>query len=223
MKCLRIYPESGQSMWQSVNKVRFANGRVDYATIMIAHDDSLDCYVGQIIEQGSKWANMGTKGNATGVHCHIQISQSKDTTWKKNSYGNYCFNNEYDTDVCYFVDDTNIINGLRGNWKKTTDVKLETPPIPTDKKVDQILFKGSKVKFNGVFKVDIIKSPIASNLFGCTKITGCTFQDYKAGRAKDYHWIPTKPFIECDKNGTITKDQKLIGGTSYVKTILYIQ
>ena len=172
---------------------------------MIAHDDSLDCYVGQIIEQGSKWANMGTKGNATGVHCHIQISQSKDTTWKKNSYGNYCFNNEYDTDACYFVDDTNIINGLGGNWKKTTDVK-----------VNQILFKGSKVKFNGVFKVDIIKSPIASNLFGCTKITGCTFQDYKAGRAKDYHWIPTKPFIECEKNGTITKDQKLIHGTIYV-------
>lgn len=218
MKCLKTYAESGQSMWQSVNKVRFANGRVDYATIMIAHDDTMDCKVGQVIEQGSQLGNMGTKGNATGVHCHIEISQSNDTTWKENSYGNYCFNNEYDTDASYFVDDTNILNGLGGSWKKTSDVKIESTSTTTSNgTADQLLYKGSKVKFNGVFKVDILKSPVSSNLFGCCELTGCKLNDYKNEKVKDYHWLPTGPFTECDNKGTATKDQVLTGGKSYVK------
>ena len=56
-KCMRVYPQSGQSMWQSVNKVRFANGRVDYATYMICHDDTQDCWVGQVLEQGHQIGN----------------------------------------------------------------------------------------------------------------------------------------------------------------------
>lgn len=125
VECLKVYPESGQSMWRSLKKVRFANGRVDYATFMIAHDDSQDCYVGQVVFQGEQLGNMGMKGNATGVHCHIQISQSYDISWNKNEYGIYHFNKEYDTDDCYFIDNTNIIEGMGGNWKFTKDVKVD--------------------------------------------------------------------------------------------------
>ena len=127
-KCLKVYPSSGQSLWQSVDKVRFANGRIDYASFMIAHDDSQDCYVGQVVEQGEQLGNMGTKGYATGVHCHIEITQSNNTSWNKNSYGIYCFNNESDTDECYFVDNTNILEGMGGNWKVTSDIKVDEKP-----------------------------------------------------------------------------------------------
>lgn len=125
-KCLRTYTSSGQVMWQSTNKVRFANGRVDYATFMTVHDDTMDAKVGQVVSQGSQLGNMGTKGNATGVHCHIEISQSGDTSWFKNQYGNWHFNNEYDLDDCYFVDNTNIINGMGGNWKTTDKVPVSS-------------------------------------------------------------------------------------------------
>lgn len=135
MKCLKIYPESGQSMWQSVNKVRFANGRIDYATMMIAHDESLDWHVGQVVNQGFQIGNMGAKGNATGVHCHIQISQSNDIRWFKNSYGIYHFNNEYDLDDCYFIDFTNVLNLHSANWRKTTDVKVDDNKIDRDSNV----------------------------------------------------------------------------------------
>ena len=137
-KCVKAYPESGQAMWQSTNKVRFANGRIDYATFMTAHDDSFDAdkYIGVAIPQGNKIGNMGKKGNATGVHCHIQISQSKTTSWSKNSYGVYQFPNEYDTDACYFVDNTNILNGMGGTWKKTSDVPVEEPK-KEEPKVDE--------------------------------------------------------------------------------------
>jgi len=211
-RCIRIYPESGQSMWQSIEKVRFANGRVDYATFMIAHDDSFDARVGQLIKQGEQLGNMGTKGKSTGVHCHIQISQSKTTSWTKNKYGVYCFPNEYDTDACYFVDNTNILNGMGGNWKKTSDVKVATA---NNTKADQILYKGSKVKFQGIFKVDIVN--VKLNCFGNSSLTGCSLNDYKKNKVKSHHWIPSTPFIEVDKNGNKTKDQVVQGGKSYVK------
>ena len=84
-------------------------------------------------------------------------------------------------------------------------------------KADQLLYKGSKVRFDGIFKVDILKSPVSSNLFGCTALTGVSFADYQTERCKDYHWLPTGPFTECDSNGNATKDQVLKGGSSYVK------
>ena len=128
-KCLRVYPSSGQSMWQSTNKVRFANGRIDYATFMIAHDDSQDCYAGQVVPQGNQLGNMGTKGYATGVHCHIQTEQGSDTSWYKNKYGIYQFNNEVDLDDMYFVDNTNIIYGMGGNWKTTDKVPVQEQSV----------------------------------------------------------------------------------------------
>lgn len=119
-KCLWVYEPSGQSMWQSVEKVLFANGNIDYATFMIAHDNTQNCYVGQIISQGVQIGNMGDKGQATGVHCHIQVEQGDDNRWYKNEYGIYHFNNEADLDDCYFINDTNILNGSGGDWKEAS-------------------------------------------------------------------------------------------------------
>lgn len=216
-KCLKTYPATGQVMWQSVNKVRFANGRIDYATFMTAHDDSMDAKIGQIVKQGSQLGNMGRKGfsNMTGVHCHIEVSQSSDTSWTKNQYGIYHFNNEYDLDDCYFVDNTNIIEGKGGNWRSTNNVSVkENTSIEV---VDQILHIGSKVKFDGIFKVNILKSPISTNLFGNTKLTGVSYNNYYHEKAKDYHWIPLDDWIEVNQYGSSkNQDQIVTGGSSYV-------
>lgn len=173
-KCIWIYAPYGQSMWQSLKPVRFANGNIDYATFMICHDNTQDCYVGQVVEQGVQLGNMGDKGNATGVHCHIQIEQGKDIAWYKNSYDIYQFNNEVDLDECYFVDNTNILNGMGGNWKVTTDVEV-------GEIVDQILHKGSKVQIPGTFEV--IDINISENT-ALVRIDG-----------KDY-WISSIPLLE---------------------------
>lgn len=110
---------TGEGMWQSLNKVRFANGNIDYATFVTVHDNTFNAVVGQVVKQSEQLGNMGDKGNATGVHCHIEIAQHKYTisNWKKNKYGIWCFPSETDTDDCYFVNDTNILNGMGGNWK----------------------------------------------------------------------------------------------------------
>ena len=123
VKCIKTYPSTGQAMWQSVNNVRCSNGYVGKVTFMTVHDDSFDAYAGLVIPQGNQLGNMGTKGNATGVHCHIECSQSADTSWIKNGYGNWCFRTEVDPEDVFFMDNTNILNGI-GNWKYLKDVPV---------------------------------------------------------------------------------------------------
>ena len=128
---------NGQGMWQSLEKVRFANGNIDYATFVTAHDNTFDASIGQIVRQGDQLGNMGDRAGGgayvTGVHCHIEIAQHMYdiSNWHKNSYGIWCFPDETDTDDSYFVDDTNILNGMGGSWKHTTDV-----PVSSDKYIN---------------------------------------------------------------------------------------
>ena len=106
-------------------------------------------------------------------------------------------------------------NGMLGALRPKMYENTAKPSVITQ--ADQILYKGSKVRFDGIFKVDILKSPLSSNLFGCCQLTGCSYNSYKNDKVKSYHWLPTGPFIECDKNGNATHDQVLSGGNSYVK------
>ena len=217
-KLLWCDKSNGQGMWQSLEKVRFANGNINYATFVTAHDETFDATIGQVVRQGEQLGNMGSKagngGISTGVHCHIEIAQHKYdiSNWKKNGYGIYCFPNETDTDDCYFVDNTNIIYGMGGNWKYLSQV----PVNDVGELKDQILHKGSKVRFDGVFKVDIIKR--GTNWFGNTKLTGVSYSTYFNEKAKDYHWILLDDWKEVDVGGnTNGQDDIVVGGVSYVK------
>ena len=125
-KCIRTYPESGQVMWQTTGKVRCSNKYIGIVTYMTCHDDTMDAYPGLVVPQGNQLGNMGTKGNATGVHCHIEFSQSADTSWFRNSHGNYMFNKEVDPEDVWFMDNTNVLNGT-GNWKYLKDVPVDEP------------------------------------------------------------------------------------------------
>ena len=126
-KCLKLYPESGQSMWQTIGNVRCPNGYVGIVTYMIVHDNDIsDLYVGKIVNQGERLGEFGDKGNADGQHCHIEFSQGSDTSWFKNQYGNYMFNNEVDPEDVLFMDNTNILNGM-GNWKYTNRLYIGNP------------------------------------------------------------------------------------------------
>lgn len=74
-------PDLGNAVfWQSQNKVRFADGTIDYATIMIIHDNNLDgIRAGVKYSQGTQIANAGTAGRATGNHNHFEIAKGKFT------------------------------------------------------------------------------------------------------------------------------------------------
>lgn len=135
VKCIETWANYGQAMWKTVNNVRCPNGYIGIVTFMTCHDDTFDAYKGLVVPQGSQLGNMGVKGLSSGVHCHIEFSQSDDTSWYKNQYGNYMFNYEVDPENVCFMDNVNILNGY-GNWKYLKDVPVEEPkPVVDEDKV----------------------------------------------------------------------------------------
>lgn len=162
----QIKTDSNAVWFHSKEKVLFADGTVDYATVRTVHDNDVsDLYVGKEIKQGEYYYKMGDKGNTTGVHVHIEISKGHVKGYKaKNSYGNYEMPNTinvYDG-FCIGADNT-IQDGKGYPWVYAKDLK--TP--------DEYKFKkGDKVVING----NLYKSVSASTASGVVnnKITNIT-------------------------------------------------
>ena len=123
VKAVYIYPESGEAVWQSLEKVRFADGTIDYMTMLTVHDNTINYGVGYIGYQGTQIGNMGDKGNATGVHCHIEFAKGKQGLYK-NSYGNWGLTNAIEFEDACFMDNTEILHGV-AKWIYLKDVPVE--------------------------------------------------------------------------------------------------
>lgn len=144
---------NGQGWWKNTKTVRLADGTIckpNELNIMTAHDETFDATIGLVVPQGNQLGNMGRKSSAaiqiTGVHCHIEHGIGANAKWIKNKYGIYCFDNEKDTDSCYFCDNTQILNMHTANWKYLKDAPSQsTPEQSNQKKPDQILTVGSVV------------------------------------------------------------------------------
>lgn len=128
-RCIKTLPSNGQSEWTSLEKVRLSTGLIDYVTFLIAHDNTIDAYVGQIISQGVQIGNLGDMGYATGVHCHFEVAIGEELSLIKlnNIYNTWTYPIEKEIEVenAFFMDNTNIIHGY-GNWKYLSDVAVET-------------------------------------------------------------------------------------------------
>ena len=199
VKCIDTWASYGQAMWQTVNKVRCPNGYIGIVTFMTCHDDTFDAYKGLVVPQGSQLGNMGVKGLSSGVHCHIEFSQSDDTTWYQNQYGNYMFNYEVDPEEVCFMDNVNILNGY-GNWKYLKDVPVEEPKPVVDedkvkieeqqKRIEELEYQNSQLnaiqdileKENTQLKEQLANQP--SLLFTCKN--DCTIQ-YKMLKGEELY------------------------------------
>ncbi len=145
--CKAVDAANGNAVWwESQNKVRFADGTIDYATIMIVHDNSLGgIYVGTKYKQGIQIAQEGTAGKATGNHLHFEIAKGKyDHMYDLNKYGVYHLPNNMPIENACFMDNTIIKQGI-AKWKYLKDVKVSESKPSTGKKPDQILSVGSTV------------------------------------------------------------------------------
>lgn len=197
-RCIAVYPKSGQAVWVSTNKVHFANGSINYAVFVTAHDDSFNAYVGMTIPQGSQIANMGNKGVGTGTHAHFQVGVGYPNTWgivkgyfvlNGVRYPVYGFQYEpYDIDDCCFINDTTILGGS-GNWKKCTPASWVTPKpsTPTSSEpIDQILHVGSYVT----------SGPMKIGNQGLDGVNGdlCCY----LAELGEYGWFPIKYVSEYD-------------------------
>lgn len=128
LRCVRVTSDS--IVWQSLGRVHFADGTLDYVTINFVHDDNLRVhFVNEIIQQGDLIGHTGTAGNVTGDHVHINTARGTYQGFYDVGTGHYQLVNSthvYDT---MYVNDTVILQGYNHNWK-TYDGGV-VPPTPS--------------------------------------------------------------------------------------------
>lgn len=123
----KIYPEDANEVWlESVDKVEYPDGTIDYMTMMFAHDNDVsNLKVGQVISKGTRFYEEGTKGNATGNHVHIECGKGKFTGsgWHKNNAGYWSINNPKKPTECLWIDDTIKILDSKGyTFRKVEEI-----------------------------------------------------------------------------------------------------
>lgn len=123
----KIYEEDNTVWLESKDKVRYADGTIDYMTIFTTHDNDIsNLKVGNTIKQGEIYYQEGARGKATGNHIHLAVGKGKFTGsgWYQNKYGVWVINNQYDVHKALFLLDTvKIINDGGYNWIKTNVLK----------------------------------------------------------------------------------------------------
>lgn len=133
----KIYTADANEVWlESSDKVEYPDGTIDYMTILFAHDNDVsNLFIGKTINRGEVFYQEGTKGNASGNHCHIECGRGKftGTGWHKNSNGNWSINNGKKPEECFWIDDSiKVLNSNGYNFKKIESKPAPTPtPAPT--------------------------------------------------------------------------------------------
>ena len=108
--------ESANRIWQSNNKVLFADGTVDYMTWVQAHDNNPHP-VGTVLNQGDLLGHTGTAGNVTGDHLHLNVAKGKYANWEQvPPNNNWQLKNSIHIYDALFVNDTVIIRGFNKPW-----------------------------------------------------------------------------------------------------------
>lgn len=110
--------DNGNAIWfESTEKVLFADGTVDYCTMMFIHDDYIgDIMPGRVFKQVEEFGDEGTAGQATGNHSHIEVAKGKFTDMYVKKV-NYQLPYSIPPYEAFFINDVNVINGNGYNWK----------------------------------------------------------------------------------------------------------
>jgi hypothetical protein len=148
----KIYPQDANEVWlESIEPVEYPDGTIDYMTIMFAHsNDVSNLFVGKRINQNEPFYTEGTKGQATGNHCHLECGKGKftGTGWYKNAGGSFSINNKKKPEECLWIDDTiTIINSGNLNFKKLAKKEEETKELENNKNQENQQLDNKKLIF----------------------------------------------------------------------------
>lgn len=149
----KIYTSDANEVWlESLEPVLYADGTKDYMTIMSAHDNNVsNLKVGQVIKQGQRYYEEGTKGNASGNHIHFEVARGKftGTGWHKNSAGYWSINNGKKVDECLLIDDSyHLLNTAGYHFKNVKDAEPKKfgTPVARNESINQLKIKESNVR-----------------------------------------------------------------------------
>ena len=133
----KVYTSDANEVWlESIDKVEYPDGTIDYMTILFAHDNDVsNLYIGKVIKKGEVFYQEGTKGLATGNHCHFECGRGKFTGsgWYKNDYGTWVINNGKDPTECLWIDDSiKILDNNGYTFKKIEPENKEEQEKPPE-------------------------------------------------------------------------------------------
>ena len=133
----KIYQQDANEVWlESMDQVEYPDGTIDYMTMMFAHsNDVSDLFVGKKINKGEEFYSEGTKGNASGNHCHFECGKGKFVSpgWYKNNSGYYSIYNGKNPEECLWIDPSiTILNNNNYNFKSIVEAPSIEEPEETD-------------------------------------------------------------------------------------------
>ena len=109
-----VYTGNDHNMiYWSTNRVRFADGTLDYATVLVAHSETPPATVGTTFVQGQLWYHTGNYGVSTGDHLHMEVAKGH-VTWDTSTWSN--LENPSHMWNVMAVNDTTIVDGEGYNW-----------------------------------------------------------------------------------------------------------
>lgn len=220
----KIYSKDANEVWlESIEPVLFADGTKDYMTIMFCHDNDVsNLWVGKIIKQGEVFYQEGTKGYATGNHCHFECAKGKftGTGWHKDNAGYWSINNGKLVTDCLFVDDSyNIIQTLGLNFKnvKSVEPKKYGSPVTRNEYVNQIKINAANVRARKSPNGEVIgyMNPGIYNSIEFTTVEGYDWHKVEDGlycaMGEWASWLPKKekPVEQPKSDDTATKINEL--------------
>ena len=154
----KIYANDANEVWlESIDKVEYPDGTIDYMTILFAHDNDIsDLFVGKRINKGEVFYQEGSKGNATGNHCHIECSKGKFTGsgWHQNNKGYWSINNPKKPEDCLWIDESiTILDNHSYSFKKisTSSVDKKEEDSKESSKIVEKTFIAPKTDLYGVY------------------------------------------------------------------------
>lgn len=102
------------TVWlESTDKVVYADGTVDYMTVVFMHDNNVaDLSVGQIVAQGEYFYDMGVAGGSTGAHVHVAVIRGQyQSTMSLTGSGDV-----YAEDAFFIPTDTSVLISYGLDW-----------------------------------------------------------------------------------------------------------
>jgi len=105
-------------VWESLDKVLWADGSYDYYCMRMNHDDNTSgITIGTKYNQGDKIYDEGKSGKATGIHIHLNVGRGKYIGMTTNIFGNSELKNEVEPYKLFYVNNTFLKNDKGYPWK----------------------------------------------------------------------------------------------------------
>ena len=131
MKVVSLWDYSGSHTvtFESVDKVHFADGSLDYMTIEFTHANNPPYHIiGVEIPQGTLCYYTGTFGQTSGDHVHMCTGKGHFTDYTQRTGGHYDLSNRWHLYDSLYVNDTFIIHDEH-DYPWETYTAPTTPPI----------------------------------------------------------------------------------------------